>query len=190
MKRNDIASLEQLILRLHGVNTCSLDDICRAEGIISRNIHTEALGDASDITTHVTKCQDTQLLTLQLTASLAIVEITNCENQQTEYQFGYSVGVLTRSILGYYVVSSSSSQVDIIITSTGANDNLEVLGCVEHLGISLVRTDNHRIHILHGIEKLSLLCIFFEQYEFIACSLYFFLNALDSSCCEWLFCCN
>ena len=138
MKRYDIASLEQLILRLHGVNTCSLDDICRAEGIISRYFHTEALSDAGYIATYITKCQDTQLLTLQLTASLAIVEITNGKYQQAEYQLGYSVGVLTRSILSYYVVSSSSSQVDIIITSTGANDDLQVLGSVEYLGVSLV----------------------------------------------------
>ena len=53
-----------------------------AEGIISRYFHTEALGDAGYIATHVTKCQDTQLLTLQLTASLAIVEITNGKYQQ------------------------------------------------------------------------------------------------------------
>ena len=190
MKRNDVASLEQLILRLHGVNTGSLNDISWAECIVGSYLHTEALGDASHVATHVTESQDTQLLALQLRACLAVVEITNGENQQTENQLGNGVGVLTRSILSHHVVSSSSSQVDIIITGTGANDDLEVLGSVEHLGISLVRTDNHRIHILHSIEKLSLLCIFFEQHQFVACSLYFFLNALDSSCCEWLFCCN
>ena len=190
MKRNDVASLEQLILRFHGVNTGSLNDICWAEGIIGSHLHAETLGDTSHVAAHITESQNTQLLALQLRTSLAVVEITNGENQQTEYQLGNGVGVLTRSILGYYVVSSSSSQVDIIITCTGANDNLEVLGCVEHLGISLVRTDNHRVYILHCIEKLSLLCIFFEQHQFVACSLYFFLNAVHSSCCEWLFCCN
>ena len=172
------------------MNTGSLDNISWAECIVSSYFHTKSLGDASHISTYITKSKNTQFLTLQLAASLAVVEITYSKDQQAEYQLSYCVRVLTRSILSHYIMSSSSSKVDVIITRTGTNDNLQVLCCIEHLSISLVRADNHRVHILHCIEKLSLLCIFFEQHQFVACSLYFFLNAFHSSRCEWLFCCN
>ena len=36
------------------------------------------------------------------------------------------------------MMGSSCSQVDIIITSTSTNNNLQIFGCLENLGISLV----------------------------------------------------
>ena len=172
------------------MNTGNLDNISWAECIVSSYFHTESLGDASHISTYITKSKNTQFFTLQLAASLAVVEITYCKDQQTEYQFSYCVRVLTRSILSHYIMGSSSSKVDVIITCTSTNDNLQVLCCIEHLSISLVRADNHRVHILHCIEKLSFLCILFEQDKFVARSFYFFFDSIYSSCRKWFFCCN
>ena len=80
-------------------------------------------------------------------------------------------------------------EVDIVVSGTCAHYNLQLLGGVEHLGIHLVRTDYHRVGILHCVEKLLLLCIFLKQNELIACALYLCLDALDSCSCEWLLCC-
>ena len=82
-----------------------------------------------------------------------------------------------------------SDKVDVVITSTSANYNLQLLGSVEHFSVDLIRTDNECVGILYGVEQLSLLCIFLEQHEFIARCLYFFANALNSSTCKWFFCC-
>ena len=80
-------------------------------------------------------------------------------------------------------------EVDVVISGSGTNNYLQLLGGVEHFGIYLVGTDDECVGILHCVEKLLLLCIFLKQGEGVACSLDLCLYALDSCCCEWLLCC-
>ena len=87
-------------------------------------------------------------------------------------------------------MSRSGSEVDVVVTSTSTHHNLQLLGSVEHLGVDLVRADNHGIGILHCVEQLCLLSIFLEQHELIAGCLNFCFDTIDSCCCKWLLCCN
>ena len=59
MKRYNIASLEQLILALYSMNTCSLYYVGRTESIISSHFHTKALSNASYVSAYITKSKDT-----------------------------------------------------------------------------------------------------------------------------------
>ena len=155
------------------MNTGLLDDLCGAEGVVGINVHTEALGDASHVAAYITEGEDTQLLTQQLGTALTVVETTNGHHEQTEYEFGNGIGVLTWGILGNYVVSGSCGEVDIVVTSTGTNNNLQLLGSVEHFGIDLIRTDDECVGILYCVEQLCLFSIFLEQCQLIAGSFYF-----------------
>ena len=102
------------------------------------NIHAKSLGNASHIATYVTKSKDTELLALQLTTTLTVEEITNCEHQQTKHQFGYSVRVLSGSVLNNNTFFLSIGGIDRVVTGTGTYHNLQVLSSVEHLRSNLV----------------------------------------------------
>ena len=86
-------------------------------------------------------------------------------------------------------MGSGSSQVDVVETGTGTHHDLQLLGSVEDLGIGLVRTNDHGIDILHGVEQLSFLSVFLEQHQLVACTFNFLTYALDSCCCKGLLCC-
>ena len=138
MERNNVASLEEFFLILCSLNACSLDSLCWAECIISYNVHTEALSNTSYVTAYITECEDTDLLAKELRTSLAIVEVTYGEHEQTENELSNSVSVLTRSILYNHVVSCSSSEVNVIVTSTCTNHDLKILSCIENLCSNLI----------------------------------------------------
>ncbi len=87
------------------------------------------------------------------------------------------------------MMGGSGCQVDVVITGTGTHHNLQLLRRIKHLTVHLVRTDNHGVGILHGIQQLCLLRIFLQQHDFVACSLQFGLDTIDSGCCKWFFCC-
>ena len=138
MQRNDVALLEQCVLIGYGVNTGLLDDLCRAESIVGVNLHAKAFGNAGNIAANVTESKYTQFLAHQFSTGLAIVEVTYGEDKQTEDQLGHGIGILSWGVLGYDLVGSSGSQVDVVVAGTGTNNYLQLLGSVEHLGIYLV----------------------------------------------------
>ena len=61
-----------------------------------------------------------------------------------ESQFGNSIRVLSRSIHHTNVVSSSGSQVNIIISCTGTNHNLQLFRSIQHFCINNI-TRLHRL---------------------------------------------
>ena len=171
------------------MHTGLLDDLCGAVGIVGIDIHTKALGDAGHVAADVAEGEDAQLLAHELGAALAVVEITDGHDEQTEDELGHGVGVLARRILGHHVVSRGGGEVDVVVAGTGADDDLQLLGSVEHLGVDLVRTDDHGISILDGVKQLSLLSIFLEQHELMAGCLHFCFDTIHSSGCKRFLCC-
>ena len=190
MERNHITILEESILRINSSNTSSLNSFLRTESVVSRNFHTEALCDASHIATYITKSENTKLLAQKFRTRLAVVEITNCINQQTEYKFGNSIRVLSRCILNDYTLLLGISTVYIVVSGTCTNYNLELLSSVEHLGSNLVRTDNHCIGINYSVEKLLLVSIFLKENKLVARSFNFCLNTIHGCCCKRFLCCH
>ena len=189
MERNHITILEESVLRINCSNTSSLNSFLRTESVVSRNFHTEALCDASHIATYIAECEDTKLLAQKFRARLAIIEITNCINQQTEYKFGNSIRVLSRCILNDYSLLLGISTVYIVVASTCTNYNLELFSSVEHLGSNLVRTDNHCVGIGYSVEKLLLVGIFLKKNKLVASSFNFCLYTIHGCSCKRLFGC-
>ena len=184
MERNHITILEESVLRINCSNTGSLNSFLRTESIVSRNFHTEALCDASHITAYIAESKDTKLLTQEFGARLAIIEIANGINQQTEYKFGYSIRVLAWSVLYDYSLLLGISTVYIIVSGACTNYDLELLSSVEYLGSNLVRTNNHSVGIGYSIKKLLLVSIFLKENKFVACSFNFCLNTIHGCCCK------
>ena len=84
----------------------------------------------------------------------------------------------------------SSFQVYVVVASACANHDLQLFSCVEHFGVYLIATDDDRVCILHGIQQLCLLGVFFQQCQFQAALLDSFTNAIHSNGCKGLLCCN
>ena len=87
-------------------------------------------------------------------------------------------------------MGGGGGEVDVVVTGTSTNHDLQLLGGVEHLGVNLIRTDDQGVGFFHSLQELSLLSIFLEQHQLIAGCLNLCLNAIHSSCCERLLCCN
>ena len=138
MQGNDVASLEQLVLALGGMHPGSLYGVGGAECVVCRHLHAESLGDACHVASHVAEGEDAQFLALQLRTSLAVVEVAHGEHQQSEHQFGNGVGVLSGCVLSHHVVSRGCGEVDVVVAGACTHHDLQVLGCVEHLGVHLV----------------------------------------------------
>ena len=190
MERNHVALLEERILISNGVYTCSLNHVGWAICVVSIYVHTEAFGDACHVTANVTESENTEFLTHQLSTCLAVEHIANCIDHHTENEFGNSVRVLTRRVLCHHIVGCGCCEVDVIETCTGTNHHFQFFCCVQHFCVHLVRTDNHGVHVFHGVKELSLFRVLLQQNEFVSCTFNFFSDAVDSYCCKRLFSCN
>ena len=151
MEADDIALLEELVLRSDGLHASSLDDLCGAIGIISQHLHVETLSDASHIATYIAKGENAKTLVLQLGTAGAVEEVTLGIDKKTEYKFSYAVGVLTWGVHGHYFVSRSGFEVDVVIPCAGTDDNLQLLGSVKHLCIDFIGTDDQCVSIFHCV---------------------------------------
>ena len=67
----------------HCMHTIFLYYLSWAIGIVSINVHSETFGNASHITSHISKCEQTETFAHEFCTSLTIVEITNGKNEQT-----------------------------------------------------------------------------------------------------------
>ena len=111
---------------------------------------------------------DTQFLAFQLPTGCAVIEIAGSHDHHAESQFSHGVGVLSRCIHHADLVGSSGFQVHVVVSGTGTNDNLQLLGGIQDFGIHLVATDDDGIHVLHGIQQLRLVGIFLQENQLIA----------------------
>ena len=162
--------------------------LIRAIRIVGIDVHTEALCDTRHVTTDVTERMNTQFLAFQFGAAGSIVQITNGIDHQTECQFSHSIAVLSRRVHCYYLVCGSGVKVDVIITGTGTNDNLQLLGGVQYSCIHDIRTDDECVSVSHSVQQLSFVRIFLKQREFITSCFYFFSNAIYCNFSKRLFC--
>ena len=138
VQRNDVAVLEESVLRVNCLNASSLNSLLRAESVVCINFHLEALSDASHVSTYVAESENTELLALQLATRLAVVEVAHAVNEQTEHELCHSIRVLTRCVLNNNVLLLSVSTVDIVVTGTGTYNDFKLLCSVKHLWCNLV----------------------------------------------------
>ena len=144
------------------------------------HFHSEAFSYTGNVTTNVSVCMDTQFLAHQFCTGSSVIEVTDSIYHHTQSKFGNSIRVLSRSVHHTYVVSSGSSQVNVVISRTGTYHDFQFLCRIQHFLVNDVTSDNHCIRILHCIEQLLFFCIFLQQSQFIARSFYFFPNTVDS----------
>ena len=160
-----------------------------AVSIVCIDFHTEALGNTGYVTTYVTEGVDTEFLTLEFGAAGTVVQVTNGINHQTESEFSYGVGVLTRGVHRYNLMGRSRGKVNIVITGTGANHNLEVLGGGEYFLVHDVGTDDDSVRISYCVKQLLFSRIFLQESKFIACFLHHLADTVHSHFGKRFFCC-
>ena len=91
MQGNDVALLEECVLRVNRVHPGLLYRVLGAERVVGVNVHAEALGYARHVAPHVAEGQYAELLAHQLGAGLAVIEIAHGVHQQAEHELGHGV---------------------------------------------------------------------------------------------------
>ena len=133
---------------------------------------------------------DTQLLAHQFRTGSTVVHIADSHYHKSESQFGYGVGVLSRSVHDTYVVGGGGSQVHIVIACTGAYHDFQFFGGIQNLGINDVAADNNSVGVFHSIQQFCFIAIFFQQSKFITCRFNLFANTVYRNFCKRFVCCN
>ena len=187
MEGDDVAGREEFLLAGDSVYTFLLDDFGRREGVVSIDIHADALSDASYVAARVTVSEETKLLVLELSTRGAVEAVAYAEEEHSEDELSDSVSVLSRSVHHAYAVSGSGLEVYVVVAGTSADDDLELLSSVEDLGIYDVATDDDCFDVGDSCEELGLSRVLFEEDYFEAS---FGEDLLDTSYCggsEWFF---
>ena len=162
MKRYHLTNLIQFFCRIKCFHTIFFDYFFRAECVVSIHFHSETFGNTGYITTYVSISMNTQFLAHQFCTGSSVIEVTDSIYHHTQSKFGNSIRVLSRSVHHTYVVSSGSSQVNVVISRTGTYYDFQFFGSIKHLCINNIATDNDSISIFHCIQQLSLICIFLK----------------------------
>ena len=190
METHDVAGLVQLLRTMNRFHVRCYHCFIRTVRIVGIYLHAEALCDARYVTTYVAERMNTQFLAFELGARCTVVQVTYGIHHHTKCQLCYRIAVLTRRVHRYHLVSRSSLQIDIIISGSGTNHDLQRLGRVQHSGIHNIRTDDQRVGIGNSLQELCLVSIFLEQCQFISGALYHFTNAVNGYFRKRFLCCN
>ena len=190
MQGNNITSRIKLFGRSDSFYAILLNHFFRAESVESIDVHAETLGDTRHIASYIAISVNTQLLAHQFRTGGAVVHVADSHYHKSESQFGYGIGVLSRSVHHTYVVGSGGSQVHIVITGTGTYHDFQFFGGVQHLGIDDVATYNNSIGVFHSFQQFRLVTIFFQQSKFITCCFNFFADTVYCNLCKRLVCCD
>ena len=85
---------------------------------------------------------------------------------------------------------SSCCQVYVVISGTGAYNDFQLFGSVEHFGIHHVAADDDGVYVLYGLQQFGLFAVFLQQHQLVACCFYFLTDAVYSHFGKRLICCN
>ena len=158
-------------------------------GVKSADLHAEALGNASHVAAHSTESMDAKRLAQQLGARSAIIAVANHCHHHAQHQLGNGVGILTRSVHHAHTMSCGLGQVNVVITGTGADNHLQLLGCVKHFLVNLVTAHDQTGGIGNGCNHVGL-GAFLDENELVATGLNHFLDTLDCYRSKGLLSCN
>ncbi len=137
------------------------------ERVVGVNLHAEAFAVAGNELTHIAVGVDTEAFAVDFGTGAGGKPVAGHEDHQTDGEFRNGVGVLAGSVHYDDLACRSGSEVHVVVSRTRTNDDLEVLGSLDHLGRNLVATDDDGIHIGNGFEKFALVGIFFEDDQFV-----------------------
>lgn len=171
---------------MEGLDACLLHDVVGAIGVECLDVHAEAFGDAGDVAAYLTECLEPEVLALEFEAGGAGIHVAGCHDAHAEDELGDGVGVLSGSVLGDDAMGGGCGEVDVIVSGTGAYDDLEVAGCVEHLGVDLVGADDERVGIGDGGEKVGAGGVFLKEGELVAGVFDDLADAVDCHSGKWL----
>ena len=188
---DNVAGLEEVGLAGNGGGHAGgVDLLSGEECVVSIDFHTEALSDAGDVAAYVTESEKTELLAHEFGTGLAVVEVTDAEDEETHDELGDGVAVLTRGVHGDDTLCGASFEVEVVIASASADDNLEVLGVINNFLGNFVGADDKSVSVSDcGVEIIHV-GIFFEKSQCVAVLLNDFADAINGNFCERFFCSN
>ncbi len=190
VEAHHIAGLEEGIAVGDGVNASLFNLLGGDELVESVDIHAKAFGDAGHVATHVAEGQQTELLAHQFAAALAVVEVTDGIDQHAHDEFGNGVAVLARGVHGDDATGGASLEVEVVVTGTGADDDLQVLGVVDDFLRHLVGTHDEGVGVGNGGIEVVHVGIFLEESQLVTVLFDDFSNSINSNLCERFFSCN
>jgi len=164
----------------------SLDLFLRQVWIISRKCHVEGLCNAVQVARNSAKAIDCYGLAHELVTTGSIPMVSCIRNHHAKGKLGNSIGISTRSVHGDDVSLSSSWQINVVITSTSTDNQLELLAGIHDLCRCNVAANDDCVNIRNCIQKLLLFLVILELLQCVPCSSKGVLDVFDSRSSEGL----
>ena len=131
-----------------------------------------------------------QRLAFQLRAGRAVVEVAHGHHHEAKGQFGHGVGVLSGRVHYAYAVGGGGVEVHVVIAGPGADNDLQLLGGIEHLGVHHIAADDEGVGVGYCCEQFCFFAIFLQQGQFITGCFYLFADAVHGNFGERLIGCD
>ena len=162
-----VGEVSDILVLLGGALLALLEE--RLEAV---DLHTEAACNTCGAAGGVTEGVEADLLTHQLASGLAIEAVACCEDEQTKDKLTDSIGVLSGGVLYDHALLLGVLGVDGVVSGTGADDHLQLLGGVDHLLGDLVAADDKGVGVSDSLQQLILALILLQHLQLVAGILY------------------
>ena len=179
----------KLVCTVYSLHSVGFDSFFGAESIVGIDVHPESFGDTGNIASHISVGMDTQLFPLELCARGAVVHVAYSHHHQSESQFGYGVRVLSWRVHHAHVVCRGRFKVYVVVASTSAYHDFQLLGSLQYFCVDYVAADNQGIGIGHSLEEFGFFSIFFQQVQFVPSFFRYFADAVYRNFGKRLVCC-
>ena len=170
MHGDEVAGCVHMLKRIGWLRSGLTNLLRRNERVDGHNTHSQSLGLLADQTTHVAEGLDADLLALDLGSRGRSELVAGHIDHHRDGKLGDSVGVLSRSVHDDHVVRGRRGEVNVVITGSGTDNDLQLFRGVKHFGCDFVGTDDKSVHVSDGCDELRSVSVLLKSGELVPCS--------------------
>ena len=153
--------------------------------IVGRHLHTHRLAVTSYQAPYMTVGLNPQPFTANFSAGARRKLVAGHEDHHTDSQLGHRIRILARRIHHDDAPRCAGTQIDVVVSRSGAHHDFKLRRGSDHLGGHLVAADDQRIGILHCGKQLVRIGVFLEQRHLVTRSLHNFTYPVHCSLGKW-----
>ena len=169
MHGDEVAGCVHMLKRIGWLRSGLTDLLRRNERVDGHNTHSKSLGLLADQTADVAESLDADLLALDLGSRGRSELVAGHIDHHRDGKLGDSVGVLSRSVHNDHVVRGRRGEVNVVITGSGTDNDLQLFRCVKHFGCYFVGADDESVHVSDGCDELRSVGVFLKSGELVPC---------------------
>ena len=170
MHGDEVAGCVHVLKRVGWFRSGLTDLLRRDERVDGHDAHSQSLGLLADQTADVAESLDADLPALDFSACGRGELVAAHIDHHRDGKLGDSVGVLSRSVHNDHVVRGRRGEVNVVVTGTGTDNDLQLFRCVKHFGCDFVGADDESVHISDGCDELRSVSVLLKSGELVPCS--------------------